>query len=132
MLTRYLRLAVLAIAVITVITGIIQVVAPAFVLHFIKAEVTPGTLHFFAIIGMFMFLFGGMMIQALYSERANQAAIFWAALQKLGASIAVFICITHGLFGLLAAAVAGFDLLSGILIFVYLRSLSSDKLRHAL
>jgi hypothetical protein len=91
----------------------------------VGAEINPTTKHFFAIVGMFMFLFGGMMVQALYSERQNHAAIFWSGLQKLGAAVAVFVGIANGLFGTIAAAVAGFDLLSGILIFIYLRSLKA-------
>ncbi|MBS1614893.1 MAG: patatin [Bacteroidetes bacterium] len=116
-----LRILLLLIALATVATGLIQVFAPGWVLGIVGASVTPTTRHFFAIVGMFMFLFGGLLIQALYSEQSNRAAIFWCGLQKLGASIAVFIGIAKGLFAPLAAAVAGFDLLSGILIMLYLR-----------
>jgi len=118
-----LRLLLLLIAVITIGSGLTQVFAPAFVLHTVGADITPTTKHFFAIVGMFMFLFGGMLIQALYSERDNAAAILWSGLQKLGASAAVFVGIGKGLFAPLAAAVASFDLVSGLLIFLYLRQM---------
>ncbi len=116
-----LRIVLLLIALATVATGLIQVFAPGFVLHIVGAAVTPTTRHFFAIVGMFMFLFGGLLLQALYSEQSSRAAIFWCGLQKAGASIAVFIGIAKGLFAPLAAAVASFDLLSAVLIFLFLR-----------
>ena len=120
---KYLRLVLLLIAIATVLSGLTQVIAPAFVLETVGAQIDPTTKHFFAIVGMFMFLFGGMMIHAIYSERANHAAFFWSGLQKLGAAIAVFLGIANDLFAPIAAGVAGFDLLSGILIFIYMRSL---------
>jgi hypothetical protein len=122
---KYLRIILLLIAIATVFSGLVQVVVPAFVLKIVGAQIDPTTKHFFAIVGMFMFLFGGMMIHALYSERVNNAAILWAGLQKLGAAAAVFIGIAHGLFATIAAAVASFDLVSGILIFIYLRSIKA-------
>ena len=124
---KYLRFIILLISIATIVSGLVQVVAPAFVLNIVGGAVNPTTKHFFAIVGMFMFLFGGMLTQALYSESGNHAAVLWSALQKFGASIAVFIGITKGLFTLIAAAVASFDLLSGILIFVYLRSISNKQ-----
>jgi hypothetical protein len=118
---KYLNPAILIISVITLISGITQLVAPSFVLKMTGAEISATGSHFFAIIGMFMALFGGLMVQTIYSKENGSAAIFWFALQKLGASIAVFAGIWKGLFAFQAAAVAGFDLLSGILIFYYLQ-----------
>lgn len=121
-----LRLLLLLIAVITIISGLTQLFAPGMVLRIVGAEVNATTCHLFAIVGMFMFLFGGLFIHATYSERENEAAILWCSLQKLGASIAVFIGIAKGLFAPIAAAVAGFDLLSGILILYYLRLMKTQ------
>jgi hypothetical protein len=118
---KYLNLAILIISFITLISGITQLIVPSFVLKMTGAEVSETSSHFFAIIGMFMTLFGGLMIQTVYSRDVGSAAIFWSALQKLGASLAVFAGIMKGLFSVQAAAVAGFDLLSGILFFYYLQ-----------
>jgi hypothetical protein len=121
---KYLRIINLFIAVVTIISGLLQVIAPSFVLGMVGGAITPSTCHFFAIIGMFMFLFGGMMVQAIYSAQQNGAAILWSSLQKLGASVAVFIGIFHHLFSPIAATVASFDFVSFILLFVYYRNLS--------
>ena len=96
-------------------------IKPSFVLALVGGESTATSNHFFAIIGMFMFLFGGMMIHAIYSARENKAAVLWSALQKLGASSAVFIGIYHQLFAPIAGLVAGFDFISFILFMIYYR-----------
>ena len=68
-----------------------------------------------------MLLFGGMVIHTLYESNTSKTILFWAGLQKIGAAIAVGLAIQKGLFNNLAGLVAAFDLLSGILFFVYLR-----------
>jgi hypothetical protein len=106
----------LAIAVITVATGAIQIVAPAFVLGTIGAEMTPTTRHLFGTVGMFMALFGGALLHALQRPVERRIVVLWAALQKFGAVAAVGLGVARGLFSPLALGVAGFDLLSGLVI----------------
>ena len=118
-----IRFFVLVISVLTIISGIVQVFAPAFVLHFVGAEATPTSAHFFGIVGIFMALFGGLMVHALYSEYPNRVAVLWCAFQKLGAFVAVMLGIFHDIFSIMAAAVAIFDLFSGLLFLYYLKTL---------
>jgi len=73
---KYLRIINLAIAVITIISGLLQVISPSFVLKMVGGAINPTTCQLFATIGMFMFMFGGLMVQALYSEQQNGAAIW--------------------------------------------------------
>lgn len=120
---KYLRFINLVIAVLTILSGVLQIIAPAFVLMMVGVEITPTTCQLFATIGMFMLMFGGLMVHALYSVQQNNAAVLWAALQKLGASLAVFIGIYHGLFSPVAASVASFDFISFILLIVYYRNI---------
>lgn len=126
MLRRNLNLLLILISVATIFSGLTQIVAPGFVLRLIGAEVNPTANHFFAIIGMFMTLFGGLMLHTVYSATPAGPAVFWSALQKLGAAVAVGLGIAHGIFSLMAGAVALFDLFSGILFLYYLRTLQSD------
>jgi hypothetical protein len=112
---------VTAISVITVVSGLAQVVRPAFVLALIGAETTPASQHFFAIVGMFMVLFGGALLHELASPARQPIVALWAGLQKLGASAAVGLGVAGAVFSPLALMVAGFDLLSGILIVWYWR-----------
>lgn len=107
------------IAAITVISGLVQMLQPSFVLTIISGEQSPGNLHSFAIVGMFMVLFGGMMLHALLSPQHHPVAVFWSGLQKIGAFAAVALGVTKGVFSWLAWGVALFDLASGLLILFY-------------
>jgi hypothetical protein len=120
---KFIRTILLLISLTTLLSGLMQVIAPAFVLNFVGAAIDTTTEQLFATIGMFMFLFGAMMIHALYNEENNRVAVIWSGLQKLGASIAVFIGIFKGVFIPLAAGVAVFDLLSALFFFYYLKTL---------
>lgn len=125
---RYTELLVVLIAFITLISGLVQMVAPAFMLDFIGKEVpTASSAHFFGIVGMFMALFGGMVLHAVYSSVTNKQVVLWSAFQKFGAFIAVSIGVFNGLFSILAMSVAIFDLFSGIIFFIYLRVLNTSN-----
>jgi predicted acylesterase/phospholipase RssA len=117
---RGLRWILAAISVATVVSGAVQLLVPGFELEFLRAESTPTSRHFFGIIGMFMVLFGGLLLHALVRPKENPAAFVWAGLQKLGACAAVGLGVARGIFSPLALGVAGFDLLSGLLILGYL------------
>lgn len=117
----------LIIAIITAFSGLLQVFAPGLVLQIISAQNNPTSRHFFSIVGMFMFLFGGALIQALFSSVPQSVVVLWSGLQKFGAAVAVTLGITKAIFSPLAFAVAGFDLLSGIVIITYWFSMSSSN-----
>lgn len=118
---KFIRLITLVISIATAASGAIQMIKPSFVLGLVGGESSATSNHFFGIIGMFMLLFGCMMIHALYNACENKAAVLWSALQKLGASLAVFLGIYHQLFSPIAALVAGFDFISFILFLIYYR-----------
>lgn len=114
---------VLAIAALTVFTGLVQIVNPGWVLGLLAAERTSTTEHFFAIVGMFMVIVGGLALHGLAGVARDHVIFLWASLQKFGASAAVGLGILHKLFSTLALLVAGFDLLSGVLFLLYWRSI---------
>ena len=114
-----------AIAAITVLSGGMQVVAPAFVLGVLDGETSPSSCHFFRIVGLFMMLFGGLLLHVWWgiSDHRGGVPIYWCAWQKAGAVAAVIWGVMQGLFAPLALGVAGFDLISAVIIFLYARSL---------
>ena len=120
MFRKYARSIILVISILTIVAGIVQVIAPGFVLAVIGGDTAPAPRHSFSIIGMFMALFGGVTIHSLYSAYPDRVVVLWGGLQKAGASIAVFIGIAKGLFSPMGALVAGFDLLSAVIFFTYL------------
>jgi hypothetical protein len=122
----FLYVLLILIAAMTALTGAIQIVAPAFILRLLSAEVTPTSNHFFAIVGMFMVLFGGATLNALLSFVHHPIVIFWSALQKLGASIAVGLGVQHNVFASIALIVAVIDLLSGLLLLWYWKRIRQE------
>jgi len=125
---RYTELLVVLIAFITLVSGIAQMLAPSFMLDFIGKEMpTPSSAHFFAIVGMFMTIFGGMVLHAIYSSVTNKQVMLWSAFQKFGAFLAVTIGVFNGLFSILAMSVAIFDLFSGVVFIIYLRVLNASN-----
>lgn len=111
---------VAAIAAITLLTGSVQILFPAPILTVLSAERSPASLHFFGLVGMFMALFGGALLHALFARQPNPVVVLWAGLQKFGAVAGVGIGVLHGIFAPLALLVTVFDFISGLLIFAYL------------
>lgn len=107
---------VAAIAALTVVSGATQLVAPGFVLDIIDGDSNDASRHFFAIVGMFMVVVGGLLLHGVLQPPVPAYVALWCALQKFGAAAAVGLGVANDLFGPLALAVAGFDLLSGVLI----------------
>lgn len=105
----------LGIAVVTIFSGLFQMVAAGFELRLLAAQATATSRHFFAIVGMFMVLFGAALLHALLSPTHHPIVVFWASLQKFGAFAAVGLGVLHHIFSPLALLVAGFDFCSGIL-----------------
>ena len=114
-----LRKVLLLIAAVTVVSGLIQLIAPGFVLGFIGGETSASGNHSFGIVGMFMVLFGGLLIHALLAEKPPPVAVLWCGLQKFGAAVAVTMGVMRDLFSWLAMGVGLFDLLSGVLILIF-------------
>jgi len=110
-----LRGVVAAIAALTVLSGVGQLVLPGTVLDLLGAESTATTRHFFAIVGMFMAVVGAVTLQALLDEPTPPYVVLWCAVQKLGAFVAVSVGVGRDLFGSVALVVALFDLLTAVL-----------------
>ncbi len=110
-----IRRALVAIAALTMGTGATQVVAPRRMLRMMSAGNDAAARHFLATVGMFMVVVGGGLLNALLRPGRDPVIVFWAALQKLGASVAVGIGVKRRVLSPLALGVALFDLLSGLL-----------------
>ncbi|MGD0443921.1 MAG: hypothetical protein ABSA39_08290 [Edaphobacter sp.] len=110
---------ILLISAATIISGLVQLLAPQFVLALVGADRNPISEQLFSTIGMFMAIFGGMLLQAMRSPSNQSVAIFWSALQKFGASSAVILGVERQVFSVVALAIATFDALSGCLILWY-------------
>lgn len=121
--TVWLRRATLAIGLITLVSGLVQMLAPRLVLERLASSPSAAALHSFGIVGMFMVLFGGLVLHAVRRGGAQQdLPLVWAAIQKFGASGAVGLGVMNAVFAPVALLVAGFDLLSGFVILALWRA----------
>jgi hypothetical protein len=119
-----LRSVLAVIAVITVVSGAVQVPFGGPILQLLGAEPTPDTRQLFGTVGMFMVVVGGLLLQTLLSASPSPDVVFWSGLQKLGAFGAVGIGVLNSVFSPLALAVAFFDLATAALLYVYWRRLT--------
>jgi hypothetical protein len=104
----------------TAISGLVQLVAPGFVLDILSASSTATTRLFFGIIGMFMAIIGGMLVHALLEPYDRRVVVFWASLQKLAACAAVTLAVVNDVFAAYALLLSTFDFLTGALGMAYL------------
>jgi hypothetical protein len=103
------------VSLLTLLTGLAQLAIPARLLPLLQVEPTAVSAHLFATVGMFMVLFGGAVLHALRREPALPVVLFWAGLQKLGASLLVALAVYRNLFAPLALWVVALDFASGLL-----------------
>ena len=114
-----IRLLLILIAATTAITGLAQLVAPAWVLAFIAPAPESLGVHFFATVGMFMVITGGMFLQSLLRRSTEPAIPFWIGMQKAAAAVLVAWAILRGLLAPLAYAVAAFDAITAVIAFLF-------------
>ena len=118
-----LRLALLLIGAITVVSGLAQLLAPGFVLAIIGGDTAPAATQGFATVGMFMVVTGAMLVQDLWRRSGEPTVPLWIGVQKVAAAALVGLGVSRGLFAPLALGVAAFDLLSGVLAFLFVARL---------
>jgi len=114
-----LRLALLAIAAGTFLSGIVLIAAQGFVLDLLSAPTTTSDRLFFGIIGMFMAVVGGALTQTLLRPPPSGLVVGWSAVQKLGASAAMSLAVVLGVFSYYGLALAVFDFSSALLAIGY-------------
>ncbi|MEV7606407.1 hypothetical protein AB0N65_13285 [Paenarthrobacter sp. NPDC089322] len=119
-----LRAILAAIAIITVVTGAVQVPFGGTVLQLIGADSTPETRQLFGTVGMFMVVVGGLLLHTLLNAVPSPEVVLWSGIQKAGAFGAVGIGVMNGVFAPIALLVAFFDLATAVLLFVYWRRIS--------
>ncbi|MEX0674243.1 MAG: hypothetical protein WD067_05675 [Gaiellaceae bacterium] len=114
-----LRLALLAIAAGTFLSGIVLIAAQGFVLDLLSAPTTTSDRLFFGIIGMFMAVVGGALTQTLLRPPPSSLVVGWSALQKLGAAAAMSLAVVLDVFSYYGLALAVFDFSSALLAIGY-------------
>jgi hypothetical protein len=119
-----LRILLAIIAVSTVLTGLLLLLAPDWLLHFIAHDHTPLAAHFFATVGMFMVITGALFLQSLLARSREPAISFWIGVQKAAGAALVAWAVLRGLLIPLAYLVAGFDAITAVLVLILWRRLA--------
>lgn len=109
----------MAVGAVTVGAGLVQLVAPGFVLRMLDAESTVATRQLFAIVGMFMAVVGAALLHGLRVQRERDVILLWAGVQKVAAAALVALAVSSHVFSGLALAVALNDFASSLVIFRY-------------
>ena len=104
-----LRVVVGGIGWITLVTGAVQVIAPAFVLRRIGGAEPKGSVHLFGTVGFFMVVVGGLLARTVSRPDPDPDVIAWSTVQKIGATTAMSIGVARGVFSPVALLVAAFD-----------------------
>ena len=107
------------IGLITVISGLLQCLAPELLLRVLSPDVTSASKHFLMISGVFTGVFGAVLMHALVSPGPQHVAVLWTGIQKILTAAAVGLAIQDMIFSPLALAAAGFDLVAGVMIVAY-------------
>ncbi len=107
------------ISAVTIISGLVQLVAPAWELSFIATSQSALGEQFFATVGMFMVITGAMFLQSLLTHSSERAIPLWIGVQKAAAVALVSLAIVRGLLAPIAFGTVGFDAVSAIITFVF-------------
>jgi len=114
-----LRAVLVALGLITALTGIAEILAPHGLLTLLGASPTPLAAQLFGTVGLFMLVVGALLAQSLLGPVPSREVVLWAGVQKLGAVVAVSLAVVNDLFGPIALLVALFDLATAGLLALY-------------
>jgi hypothetical protein len=109
----------IAVAVITILSGLLQIIVPETILKSMGVNPIPEIVYFFRIVSLLTGLFGGALLHAALSDQLQTIVLLWASLQKILGAAAVLLAVLSGLLAAGALAAAGYDLIAGLFILWY-------------
>lgn len=109
----------IAAAVITILTGLLQMLLPGMILNSMGISPSDETIYFFRVLSLLIILFGGALLQSALSRESMAIILLWASLQKLLGAAAVVLAVLSGLLSSGVLAVAGYDFIAGLFILWY-------------
>lgn len=111
----------LAVAAITVLSGIVQILLPETSLAALSLAVSPDTILLFRLLSFSVLLFGGALLHVAVTSQRRSAIVLWVALQKLGNSAIVVLAVSGAAMASTALAVAIYDGAAGLFLLWYSR-----------
>jgi hypothetical protein len=105
---------VIMIAIITVVSGAVQLVLPETALTFMNIGISGETVYLFRLVSLLTALFGIALLHTALARSYEPILLLWASLQKLLGAAAVLFAVLSGLLASGASLVAGYDFLAGL------------------
>lgn len=107
----------IAIAVVTVLSGLVQLVTPDAALTFMGISTSDETVYLFRLVSLLTALFGGALLHTALTGRFERTVLVWAALQKVLSAAAVLLAFVGAILASGTLIVAGYDFLAGLFVF---------------
>lgn len=104
------------IGIITIVSGLLQCVAPRILLQVVSTELSQVGSTFFVITGILTASFGALLVHALVTSDPQHVAVLWVGIQKVLTAVTVGLAIQDKIFSPIALTAAGFDLVAGVMI----------------
>jgi len=102
------------VALITLLSGIGQLIIPDTALTFMGVNPLPETRYLFRLVSLLTALFGGALLHTALPRRYELTLLLWASLQKLLGAAAVVLAVLSGLIASPTLLIAGYDALAGV------------------
>jgi hypothetical protein len=108
---------IIIVAVITLLSGMIQLVLPAPALTFMNLTASEETIYLFRLVSLLTALFGGALLQTSLSGTFELTVLLWSSLQKVLGAVVVLLAILNGLIASGTLLIASYDFLAGLFVF---------------
>ena len=106
-----------AVGALTAVSGLLVLAFPITMLHLLDADTPDPTPFVFGVVGLFMLLFGGLLVDTARRPEPAPVALFWCFLQKVGAAVAMLAAFVTDVFGWLALLVVVVDAVSALIVY---------------
>ena len=105
---------IVAVAVITILSGAGQVLMPERALSFMGFAASGDTVFLIRVLSLFVALFGGALLHAVLIARFESTILLWVGLQKVASAASMLLGVTSGLLASVVLLVAGYDFAAGL------------------
>lgn len=106
----------IAIAILTILSGVGQLLAPDAALTFMGVQASVETVYLFRLVSLLTALFGGALLHTAWTKQYETTVLLWSALQKILSAAAVLLAGFSGIIAGNTLLVAGYDLLAGLFV----------------
>jgi hypothetical protein len=110
-----------SIAVITIGSGLIQMVASDAALSIMGFGAAPENVYLFRLVSLLTALFGGALFHTAWTRRCEPTVLLWSGLQKVFGALAVLLAVLGGIIQGNTLLVAGYDFLAGLYVLWFWR-----------